>query len=140
MFKSYIFIEILLNLMKSICKWIQRIYNCMRAKNPCSFIINLIRINYTCVNIKHKRVTFCTIVYYVSRRIMRIFTRRATILAGDRSQGVAEAKPRRSRDMISRVSILSESRNYPNCVHWHIFYFMWLQCVYEFLCVHSDLI
>ena len=56
---SYIFKEILLNLIKCICKWIQRIYNCMRAKNPCSFIINLIRINYTCVNIKHERVNFC---------------------------------------------------------------------------------
>ena len=30
------------------------------------------------------------IVYYVPRRIMRVITRRATMLAGDRSQGVIE--------------------------------------------------
>ena len=53
------------------------------------------------------------IVYYVPRRIMRVITRRATMLAGDRSRG-----------SISPASILSESRNYPNCLHWHIFYFM----------------
>ena len=34
------------------------------------------------------------IAYYVPRRIMRVIRRRATMLAGDRSQGVAEAKPR----------------------------------------------
>ena len=69
------------------------------------------------------------IVYYVPRRIMRVITRRATMLAGDWSRGA-----------ISPARILSESRNYPNCVHWHIFYFMWLRCVYVFLCVHSNLI
>ena len=78
------------------------------------------------------------IVYYVPRRIMRVITRRATMLAGDRSQGVAEAKPRRSRGAISPASILSKSRNYPNCVHWRIFYFMWLWRIYEFFCVHSN--
>ena len=67
------------------------------------------------------------IVYYVPRRIMRVITRRATMLAGDRS-----------RRAISPASILSKSRNYPNCVHWHIFYFMWLRRIYEFLCVHSN--
>ena len=30
------------------------------------------------------------IVYYVPRRIMRVITRRATMLAGDRSQGIVE--------------------------------------------------
>ena len=25
-----------------------------------------------------------------------------------------------------------ESRNFPNCVDWHVFYFMWLRCGYEF--------
>ena len=54
-----------------------------------------------------------TIVYYVPRRIMRVITRRATMLAGDQSRG-----------KISPASILSESRNYPNFVHWRIFYFM----------------
>ena len=64
------------------------------------------------------------IVYYVPRRIMRVITRRprrAKMLAGDRSRGA-----------ISPASILSESRNYPNCVHWRIFYFMWLRRIYEF--------
>ena len=79
-------------------------------------------------------------VYYVPRRIMRVITRRATMLTGERSRDVAEAKPRRSRGAINPASILNESRNYPNCVHWHIFYFMWLRRVYEFLCVHSNLI
>ena len=37
-----------------------------------------------------------------------VITRRATMLAGDRSRGA-----------ISPASILSEFRNYPNCVHWH---------------------
>ena len=66
---------------------------------------------------------------------MRVITRQATMLAGDRSQSivealpkrsrsVAEAKPRRSRGVIRPASILSESRNHPNCVHWHVFYFM----------------
>ena len=32
------------------------------------------------------------IVYYVPRRIMRVITRRATILAGDRSRDKAEAR------------------------------------------------
>ena len=58
---------------------------------------------------------------------MRVITRRATILAGDRSRGA-----------ISPASILSESRNYPKCVHWRIFYFMWLRRIYEFFCVHSN--
>ena len=61
------------------------------------------------------------------RRIMRVITWRATMFAGDRSRGA-----------ISPASILRESRNYPNCVHWHIFYFMWLRRIYEFLCVHSN--
>ena len=51
----------------------------------------------------------------------------ATMLAGDRSRGA-----------ISPASILSESRNYLNCVHWRIFYFMWLRRIYEFFCVHSN--
>ena len=25
-------------------------------------------------------------------------------------------------------------------MHWHIFYFMWLRWIYEFFCVHSNLI
>ena len=44
--------------------------------------------------IKVKKVdqkTDITIVYYVPRRTMRIIARRATMLAGDRSQGVVEA-------------------------------------------------
>ena len=69
---------------------------------------------------------------------MRVITRRATMLAGNRSQGVAEAKLRRSRGAISPASILSETCNHPNCVHRHIFYFSWLQRIYEFLCVHSN--
>ena len=44
------------------------------------------------------------------------------------------------RRIIRVIMHCRSSRNYPNCVHWHIFYFMWLQCVYEFLCVHSNLI
>ena len=32
------------------------------------------------------------IVYYVPRRIMRVITQRATMLTGDRSQGVVEAR------------------------------------------------
>ena len=35
--------------------------------------------------------TLQIIVYYVPRRIMRVMTRRATMLARDRSQGVVEA-------------------------------------------------
>ena len=61
------------------------------------------------------------------RHIMRVIRRRATMLAGDRSRGV-----------ISPASILSESRNYPNCVHWRIFYFMWLRHIYEIHCVQSN--
>ena len=57
------------------------------------------------------------IVYYVSRRIMGVIMRRASMLAGNRSRGA-----------ISPPNILSESLNYSlnysNCVHWHIFYFM----------------
>ena len=67
------------------------------------------------------------IVYYVPRRIIRVITRRATMLPGDQSRGA-----------ISPASILSESCMYPNCVHWHIFYFMWLRRIYKFLCVHSN--
>ena len=57
---------------------------------------------------------------------MRVITRRATMLAGDQSQGMprrsrgvveVEAQLRHSRGAISPASILSESRNYPNCVH-----------------------
>ena len=76
-----------------------------------------------------KRKICILLVYYVPRRIMRVIMWQATILAGDRSRGA-----------ISPASILSESRNYPNCVHWHIFYFMWLRRIYEFLCVHLNLI
>ena len=73
------------------------------------------------------RKQWLVIVYYVSGRIMRVITRRATMLAGDRSRGA-----------ISPASILSESRNHPSCAHWHIFYFMWLRRIYEFLCVNSN--
>ena len=78
-------------------------------------------------SIEHLLTFYAVIVYYVPRCIMRVITRRATILAGDQSRGA-----------ISPASILSESRNYPNCVHWHIFYFIWLRRIYEFLCVHSN--
>ena len=46
------------------------------------------------------------IVYYVPRRIMRVITRRATMLAGDRSRDKAETKPRRdlSCEHFKRVS------------------------------------
>ena len=44
---------------------------------------------------------------------MRVITRRATMLAGDRSQGE-----------ISPARILSKSRDYTNLVHWRIYYFM----------------
>ena len=67
------------------------------------------------------------IVYCVPRRTMRVIARRATMLAGDRSRGP-----------ISPAKILSESRNYRNCVHWRIFYFMWLWRIYEFFCVQSN--
>ena len=46
---------------------------------------------------------------------MRVITRRATMLAGDRSRGE-----------ISPASILNESRDYLNFVHWRIYCFMWL--------------
>ena len=49
-----------------------------------------------------------------------------------------KAKPRQSRGAISPTSILSESRNHPNCVHWRILYFMWLRRIYEFLCIPSN--
>ena len=42
---------------------------------------------------------------------MRVITRRATMLAGDRSQSE-----------ISPASILSDSRDYLNFVHWCIWY------------------
>ena len=58
---------------------------------------------------------------------MRVITRRATMLVGHRS-----------RCAISPASTLSESRNHPNCVHWRIFYFMWLWRIYEFFCVDSN--
>ena len=73
---------------------------------------------------KYRSRELCAIVYYVPRRTMRVIARRATMPAGDRNQGVAETKPRRSQGAISPASILSESRNYPNCVHWLIVYFM----------------
>ena len=38
---------------------------------------------------------------------MRVIARRATMLAGDRSQGAVEAKPRRIRGAISPVSIVA---------------------------------
>ena len=96
---------------KSVCQWCH--------VNNCMYIVK-------------KRI----IVYYVPRRIMRVITRRATMLARDRSQGVVETKPRRDQF----CEHCRESRNFPNRVHWHVLYFMWLLCVYEFLCVHSNLI
>ena len=46
------------------------------------------------------------ILYYVPRRIMKVIMRRATMLAGDRSQDVAETKPRRDQpcEHFKRVS------------------------------------
>ena len=71
------------------------------------------------------------IVYYVPRRTMRVIARRATMLAGDRSQGVVEASVRRSRGVAETnprrdqsCEHCRESRNLPNCVHWHVLYFM----------------
>ena len=46
------------------------------------------------------------IVYYVPKCIMRVITRRVTMLAGDRSQGVVETKPRQSRDQAEARSVL----------------------------------
>ena len=94
----------------------------MKVKNKNQILSILVKISWIYKLLRRK-----AIVYYVPRRIMRVITRRATMLAGDRS-----------RDAISPASILSESRNYPNCVHWHIFYFMWLRRIYEFLCVNSN--
>ena len=48
-----------------------------------------------------------TIVYYVPRHTIWEITRLATILAGDRSQGVAETKPRRIRGAIRPASIVA---------------------------------
>ena len=65
---------------------------------------------YCCTTlIENLYMNVIEIVYYVPRRIMRVIKRRATMLAGDRSRGA-----------ISPASILSESRNFPNFVHWHI--------------------
>ena len=75
--------------------------------------------------IKHK---LSIIVYYVPRRAMRVIARRVTMLAGDRSQGVAETKPRRDQS----CEHCRESRNFANCVHWHVFYFMCLRRVNSF--------
>ena len=47
------------------------------------------------------------IVYCVPRGTMRVIAWRATMLAGDRSQGVVETKPRRSRGTISPASIVA---------------------------------
>ena len=44
-----------------------------------------------------KNVVFKVIVYYVPRRIMRVITRRATMLAGNRSRDKAKTKPRRDQ-------------------------------------------
>ena len=48
-----------------------------------------------------------------------------------RNRDVAEAKPRRSRDKAETklrrdqsCEHCRESRNFPNCVHWDVFYFM----------------
>ena len=47
------------------------------------------------------------IVYHVPRRTMRVIARQASMLAGDRSRDVAEAKPRQSRGAISPASIVA---------------------------------
>ena len=78
-----------------------------------------------------ERLNKILIVYYVPRRTMRVIARRATMLAGDRSQGVvemqvtrswgkAETKPRRNQS----CELGRESRDFPNRVHWHVFFFM----------------
>ena len=53
------------------------------------------------------------------------------MLAGDRSQGVVEVQPMHSRDVAKAkprrdqsCEHCRESRNFPNCVHWHECYFM----------------
>ena len=81
------------------------------------------------------------IVHYVPRRIRRVIMLRAIMLAGDQSRDKAETKPRRSRGAISPVSILNESRNLLNCVHWRIFYFMLLRpiLILSILCSSSAL-
>ena len=65
-----------------------------------------------------------TILFYNIIRIYRCSQEMEAKAYSRRSRDVAEAKQRRSRGTISPASILSESRNYPNCVHLHIFYFM----------------
>ena len=55
-----------------------------------------IRLDLKWVILGCSRVNFSPlIVYYAPMRITRVITRRATMLAGDRSQGVVEAKPSR---------------------------------------------
>ena len=54
-----------------------------------------------------RMVVLRTIVYYVSRRTMRVIARRGTMLAGDRSRDQAETKPRRIRGAISPASIVA---------------------------------
>ena len=41
------------------------------------------------------------------------------MLAGDRSRDKAKTKPRRGQS----CEHCRESRNFPNYVHWHVFYF-----------------
>ena len=50
-----------------------------------------------------KYLNYQVIVYYVPRRTMRVIACRATMLAGDRSQGVIEAY---SRDEAEARSVL----------------------------------
>ena len=75
------------------------------------------------------------LVYYVPRCTMWVIAWRTTMLAEDQSRDKAETKPRRDQS----CEHCRVSRSFPNCVHWHVFYFMWLRCVFEFLCVHSNL-
>ena len=63
---------------------------------PIKYYILLFTIFATKYAVEHCKVLSffietMVIVYYMPRRIIRVITRRATMLAGDRSQGVLEA-------------------------------------------------
>ena len=59
------------------------------------------------------------------RRKMRVIARRTIMLAIDRSWDQAETNPRHDQS----CEHCRKSRNFPNSVHWHVFYFMCLRRV-----------
>ena len=92
-----------------------------RVRNLKKLYLEIFKYHIEKKRVEYFRSKMEKIVYYVPRRTMRVIAWRATMLAGEWSQGVIEAQVRRNRGVAETkprrdqsCEHYRESRNFPN--------------------------